>query len=219
MGTFAKPYVSWYLKKERQCVIKGFHLLIRPTVFHPRYFFSSTYLFEFVSTLNPENKQLLEIGCGSGLVSLLAYQKKAKVTGVDLNEEAINCTRINFQKNFGVASEDFNIYKSDVLDSVPVTQFDFIILNPPYFFDTVLTTVQLAWNCGKNGEFFVKLFSKLNGFTHSGTEIYMVLADNCEIERIKEIARSHQFLLNIVVQKKIKWETNFIFKITPIDVS
>ena len=107
-NTFLKPYLTWYLKKERTTTVGGFQLLIKPTVFHPKYFFSSIYLLDFVSGLELKDKQFLEIGCGSGLISLKAYQKKASVTAVDINEEAIHCTRINFQKNFGTSLSNFS---------------------------------------------------------------------------------------------------------------
>lgn len=216
MQTFAKPYVLWYLKKERIDTVRGFELLIRPTVFHPKFFFSSTYLFDFVSTLNLSNKRFLEIGCGSGLISLLAYQKKAIVTACDINTIAVDCTKLNFGKNFGKDITSVSVLKSDLFDSIPDSKFDTVVINPPYFFEDVKTNDQLAWNCGKNGEYFVKLFTGLQNFIHAENDVYMILADNCEIDKIKNIAKSHQFAFELIVHKKIKWETNFIFKINAI---
>jgi len=215
-NTVLKPYLLWYLKKERRTTFRGFELTIRPTVFHPKYFFSSGFLFDFVSTLKLANKEFLEIGSGSGLIGLLAYQKKAIVTICDINDSAIECIKENFARNFGAQLTQVTVVKSDLFDSLPTSKFDFVVINPPYFFDEVRTDDQLSWNCGKNGEYFVKLFSGLKNFIHAETEVYMVLADNCEIDRIKNIAKSNQFLFELIVQKKIKWETNFIFKIKAI---
>ena len=41
----------------------------------------------------------------------------------------------------------------------------------------------------------------------------MVLADNCEIERIKKIAKQNKICFKLVDEKKIKWEKNFIYKL------
>lgn len=215
-NTFLKPYLTWYLKKERVTKIRGFTLNIKPTIFHPKYFFSSNYLFDFVSGLNLRSKQFLEIGCGSGIISLLAYQKSAIVTCCDINEVAVDCTIENFRNNFSTDDLNFVCLKSDVFNSIPPNKFDAVVINPPYFFADITSTDQLAWNCGKNGEYFVKLFSELKNYVNSGTETYIILADNCEIDRIKYIAKSHQFLFELTEQKKIKWEINFIFKITAI---
>jgi release factor glutamine methyltransferase len=218
MQTFAKPYVTWYLKKERISVVKGFKLLVKPTVFHPRYFFSSIFLFDFVSNLKLADRQFLEIGSGSGLISLLAYQKRAIVTCCDINTVAVDCTIQNFKMNFGSDTSKFSVFKSDLFDHIPQSKYNVIVINPPYFFEEVKTDQQQAWNCGKNGEYFVKLFSRLNKCIYDDSEVYMVLADNCEIDRIEAIAKSQEFLFELIVQKKIKWETNFIFKIKPFSL-
>jgi release factor glutamine methyltransferase len=216
MQTFAKPYVLWYLKKERTDTVRGFKLVIKPTVFHPKFFFSSTYLFDFVNTLSLENKKFLEIGCGSGLISLLAYQKKAIITACDINSVAVDCTKLNFENNFGKEIADASILNSDLFNSIPNSKFDVVVINPPYFFDDIKSDDQLAWNCGKNGEYFVKLFKGLKNYIHIESEVFIILADNCEIDRIKSIALSQQFIFELIVHKKIKWETNFIFKIKAI---
>lgn len=210
---FLKPYLTWYLKKERITHLRGFKLTVKPTVFHPKYFFSTTYLVDFVSRLNLANKTFLEIGCGSGLISLEAYRHKAKVSCCDINEAAIISTTQNLEFNFKSTKPDFYIYKSDVLEAVPKMPFDYIVINPPYFFEDVTSDSQLAWNCGKNGEYFKKLFSQLHGFIHKESQVYMILADNCDIKRIKEIAVMKHFNLSLEEQKKIKWEVNYIFKI------
>ncbi|MBC7696507.1 MAG: methyltransferase [Burkholderiales bacterium] len=216
MQTFAKPYVLWYLKKERTDTVRDFKLIIKPTVFHPKFFFSSIFLFDFISTLNLAGKHFLEIGCGSGLISLLAHQKKAIVTACDINDAAVDCAKLNFEKNFAMEITNVSVLKSDLFDAIPDSKFDIIVINPPYFFEDVKTDDQLAWNCGKNGEYFIKLFSGLQHFIHAKSKVYMILADNCEIDKIKQIAKSNLLEFHLIVQKKIKWENNFIFKIDPI---
>ncbi len=208
-----KPFLKWYLKKERSTHLRGFELLIKPGVFHPKYFFSSLYLFDFVSQLNLVGRSFLEIGSGSGFISLLAHQKKAIVSCADLNPLAVDCTKANFQKNFGKLPETVHVYESDVFKTIPESSFDIIVINPPYFFSAVSTTDQLAWNCGANGEYFIRLFSDLKNYSSETSCIYMILADNCDIERISQIAKEQQFKLELIEQKKVKWEINYIFKI------
>lgn len=212
-NAFLKPFLLWYLKKERVTRINGFTMVVKPGVFHPKYFFSTRYLFEFVSKLELRGKRFLEIGSGSGIISLLAFQKQAVVSSCDLNEDAVDCTRQNFLQNFGIKSDNFNVYTSDLFDSLPDQLFDTIVINPPYFFKTVDHVGQLAWNCGVNGEYFSKLFFQLKAFIKNESDIYMVLADNCEIDRIVQIAKQYHFSLSLVEQKKIRWEVNYMFKI------
>jgi release factor glutamine methyltransferase len=57
------------------------------------------------------------------------------------------------------------IIKSDLFNQVPVEKFDFIVINPPYFNSDAKEEWQLAWYCGSDFSYFVKLFSQLVKFT------------------------------------------------------
>lgn len=209
-----KPYLQWYLRSKRVYTQDGLKLVIYPGVFHPKYFFSTQVLLEFIKKIPLANKRFCEPGSGSGIISMTAYKMGAEVFCFDKNEIAIKGLRENFRKNFSDRKEGgYHIYASDLFDQIPVQQFDYIVINPPYFFDDASSPSQLAWYCGKNGEYFEKLFSQLKSFTHSNSEIFMILGDNCEIERIQQIANKYQIIFSLVHTQKIKWENNSIFKL------
>ena len=48
---------------------------------------------------------------------------------------------------------------------------------------------------------------------HTETQVLMILAEVCDIERIKSIAAKNSLEMRVVDKRKIKWETSFIFKI------
>lgn len=209
---FVKPFLIRYLKKERRTQIDGFEVCIKPSVFHPKFFFSSLYLYDFVNRLPLQGKSFLEIGCGSGLISLLALRKQAQVLAVDINPVAVDCTRLNFVSNFG-ANHSASLLCGDLFDVVPEKTYDYVVINPPYFFEDVTNADQLAWNCGKNGEYFMKLFEALKKRRAQLGQIVMILADNCDLTRIENLAGNFELSLNLIEKKKIKWETNFIYSI------
>ena len=75
---------------------------------------------------------ILEVGCGSGIVSLSAAQANPKnlVLGVDINPSAVKCAAENARAN-GIGNATF--IKSDLFSELPAAQkFDFILFNPPY---------------------------------------------------------------------------------------
>lgn len=207
-----KPLLKQYLKYTVIVNHDGFKLKVSSGVFHPTLFFSTPYFYQFINQLSLNNLQFLEIGSGSGLLSLLAYRKGAVVTSVDKDVKAVNNTLLNYTLNFKDAV-NFKCIKSDLFDELTPQKFDVIIINPPYFFKEVIHTTQLAWYCGEDGEYFKKLFKQLCDYVHSQTQVYMILADNCDIERITSLAKQNFILFTLIEQKKIKWEQNFIFKL------
>jgi release factor glutamine methyltransferase len=92
--------------------------------------------------------------------------------------------------------------------------FDYIVLNPPYFFKSADDMSMYAWNCGKNGEFFKHFFCSLKKYLDPKGLCYMVLADNCDINRIENLAIDFNLSFKLIHEKKIAWEKNFIFEIT-----
>lgn len=78
-------------------------------------------------------KFILEIGTGTGIISLMLAQKNqdAKITAIDIDENAAILSGLNFKNSiyahriFAIKA-DFNQFKSE-------HKFDLIICNPPYF--------------------------------------------------------------------------------------
>jgi release factor glutamine methyltransferase len=206
-----KPFLQFYLKKDRKFVYGDLKLTIKKSVFHPGFFFSSLYFARFIETLPLAQKKVCDVGAGSGILSFTALRKKAFVTAIDINEDAVKGIRENLVRNF--PGSKMPVIHSDLFKSVPSQQFDYVFINPPYFFRPVNGNESRAWNCGPNGEFFRDLFNSLPAFTSVTSSVYMCLAENCDIARITEIAQVAGFRLTQAHSEKIRWEINFIFRL------
>ncbi len=67
----------------------GFRLIVRPTVFHPRYFLSGESFAEFITRLDLSGKRVADVGTGSGILALAAARAGAEnVIAVDINPNA-----------------------------------------------------------------------------------------------------------------------------------
>src|SRR5256714_15600669 len=78
----------------------GFRLLVRPTVFHPKFFISSERFAEFIDTLDLTGKHVAEIGTGSGILALAAARAGAKlVVATDINPNASLSANENARAN------------------------------------------------------------------------------------------------------------------------
>ena len=207
-----KPILKLYLKTDSNITFDGFKLRVFKDVFHPKLFFSTKYFYSFLKEQNFDQRNFLEIGCGSGILSLLAKRKGALVTAVDIDPKAVENTQLNFKTNF-VTSRNTTIVQSDIFKNVPVQTFDVIAINPPYYFKKVETASQYAWYCGENGEYFEELFLNLPRYIKKTSSAFMILEENCEIDRMKSIALKNNISFELVHEKTIKWEKNYIYKL------
>jgi release factor glutamine methyltransferase len=98
-----------------------------PTVYEPAE--DSFLLATYASSLQGK---VLEIGCGSGIVSLSAARANPanSVLGLDINPAAVECSRRNAEAN-DIKNARFAI--SDMFAAIPGGEkFDSILFNPPY---------------------------------------------------------------------------------------
>ena len=86
---FLVPLTRWYLRKERQYSYLGVTVKVFSGVFHPGLFYSTTFLINFLLAQKIRNKSLLELGCGTGLLSIISAKNGAVVTASDLSHQAI----------------------------------------------------------------------------------------------------------------------------------
>lgn len=79
-----------------------------------------------------ENPKVLEIGVGSGIISVMLAILVPNITivAVDINDDALALAALNAKK-FGV-EEKITFIKSDLFENVPDEKFDMCISNPPY---------------------------------------------------------------------------------------
>jgi len=91
-------------------------------------------------------ERILEIGCGSGVVSIHCAKNGCKVTAVDINPSAVECTEESAQLN----DVDIDVRESDLFQNVP-ERFDTIVFNLPYL--PVIDEGELAkaWSGGEDG--------------------------------------------------------------------
>ena len=188
---------------------KDIQLAIAPEVFHPGFFFSTKLLLQYISKLSLHKKNFLELGCGSGLISIAVAKKGAKVTATDINEVAVDFLKKNSRQN----KVELQIIQSNLFQDIPKQQFDIIAINPPYYKKLPVTIKDHAWFCGENGEYFSTLFDSLDNYIHADTEVLMVLFESCDMEMINGFAAKNGFVLTCVYSKKNILEKNFIFKI------
>ena len=206
---FLQKASAIYLKKRRKYRFKDIAVWVEPTVFPPFITISTKILLEFVETLELKDKSFLELGCGCGIISILAAKKEAIVTSTDINPIALSALTENAKEN----QVHIEIIESDLFQKLQNKTFDFIIINPPYYPKNPRSIAENAWFCGENFEYFESLFSQLPKYLTMENSTYMILSVDCELEKIKAIALQNKITLHLVQEIKVVGETNFIFKL------
>lgn len=196
-----------YFSKTRNYSYKGITVKVVPSVFPPHHTISTKILLDYISNLDLKNKTLLELGCGSGIISLFAASKGAIVTASDINKKALKALDIAAEANSLLVKTKY----SDLFDGLDVTPFDSIIINPPYYPKAPKSIKEKAWFCGADFEYFKKAFQQVS--KRNDTNILMILSQDCNIEKINNIATTYNLKLTCVFEKKVLAEKNYIFKI------
>lgn len=80
-----------------------------------------------------DKKRILEVGTGSGLISLMLAQRNpdCQITAIDINEKAVLLAKENFENSpfsdrLSVMQRDFKNFNDD-------EAYDLVVSNPPYF--------------------------------------------------------------------------------------
>lgn len=204
------PLTKYYLSKERNVALGSIFLKVPAGVFHPTLFFSTKFLLDYANTQSVSFKKILELGAGSGLLSIAMAKKSAIVTASDINPVACMTTSENAKKNKVL----IEVIESDLFDNFNKRAFDLILINPPYYPVNPKTEFEKAWFCGNNYDYFQKLFIQLANFIAKDGLAVMVLSDDCNISLISELATNNGYIWQEIRRKKFMFEWNYIYKIT-----
>jgi len=210
---FLVPLTRWYLRKKRKHTHKGIEVTVFPGVFHPGFFSSTHFLIRHLEQQDISRKQLLELGSGTGLISLWASLQGAVVVASDLSGKAIANTTFN-AKHLGLSIQ---VVQSDLFDKIGKRAFDWIVINPPYYARPVNREDELAWHCGENLEYFTRLFSTLDGYIDENSQVLMILTqEGCDIATIFDIAEKNGFYFELLKERIALLDgKDYLFRIRP----
>ena len=115
-------------------------------------------LLGFLNNQDIDKKKFLELGCGSGIISVMAAKKGSIVTASDINTKAIENVILNAKKN----QVKISAIHSDLFNQLPKKAWDWIIINPPYYPANPVNEAEHAWYCGQEHQYFEAVFQNLH---------------------------------------------------------
>ena len=124
-----------------------------------------------------KDQDFLEVGCGTGVISIAVAKRARHGTGLDINERAVENSKKN-AKTQGVTNVNF--FTSNVFENIEGT-FDVIICNPPYTKHQVRDDIdRMFWD--PEDEMKRKFFRDVGKYLKSGGRIYFGWADFADID-------------------------------------
>lgn len=104
--------------------------IVHPNVFSPKYFNDTEFFAENVPV--QKNEEMLEIGPGTGIISITAIDKGAKrVLAIDINPDAVKNTQENIERH-GL-QDKMEVRQGNVYSALtPEEKFDTIFWNTPF---------------------------------------------------------------------------------------
>ncbi len=117
---------------------------------------------------------LLDVGTGCGIQAIVA--RKARATGIDVNEKAVENAKVNAKQNKSSAV----FFDSDLFEQVE-GKFDFIVFNPPYLptskEEKLAGPENLAYDGGENGrELIDRFIDEFPPYLKDGGELLILLS-------------------------------------------
>ena len=200
--------------KTRWTHASGFRLVVRPTVFHPRFFITSKFFAKFIGRLDLTGKRVADVGTGTGILALAAARAgAANVVAIDINPNAVEAAAENARAN---GLEDrVTALRSDLLSEVaPGPAFDVILSNPPFFPDEPRDIADRAWNAGPDYRDIAAFFDQARERLTPNGSIYLLLSSHCDLDKIGALIKDAGFGARLVDQRSILFESFEIYELS-----
>ncbi len=149
----------------------------------------------------------LEIGCGSGLISVYLAKSGCSVMACDVNPQALRCT----EKNAEINHCSVKTVESDLFQNIS-GRFDTIVFNPPYLPTDDDVSGAEQWNGGKEGfEITEKFLAQCVEHVNDGGKILIILSSLTDIKSL--IRKREEFVFSKLGEKRFFFESICCYEI------
>lgn len=204
------------LKRNRSTVtrVAGLDLTVLPTVFHPKIFLTSGFFAKFLQSLDLSGKTVVEVGTGSGILSLSAARAGAvSVLALDVNQAAVDAANMNAAKNNLL---QVKAIQSDLFSAIPPgNRFDVIISSPPSFSGEPRDEADRAWHAGPGYRDILALFEQAAERIRPDGRMYVLLSSDTNLTLMDSLIRAAGFTSKQIAQRSIWVEAFYLYELSP----
>lgn len=181
---------------------RGFDIKVPAEVYEPRE--DTDLLADAAERIS--GKDVLEVGCGSGIISLILAKNGNNVTAVDIDPKAVDATIENAMNN----RLKLNAVQSDLFQHVR-GQFDYILFNFPYLPERI-TEENRSWAAGEDIEVVRRFAHAAKNHLKPNGRLIFVISSLTNLENVIKIFSFHGHTCKILAEKKIPWETLYLIE-------
>lgn len=186
--------------------VLGEKFVVLPSVFSPVGTYSTELVARNLSA--KEGEEVLDVGCGSGVLAVLAAKRGAVVVAVDASEEAVLCTQVNAALH-GV-SQRVEAIVGDLYEPVAGRRFDLIISNPPYLPLEPRDELDKLWCCGNDLGLLRRLIAGIPEHLKSGGRALFTFSSLTGLDGVHQIVSEHNLEWSVVDELRTPLDTIFL---------
>ncbi|MGM0405798.1 MAG: HemK2/MTQ2 family protein methyltransferase [Thermoplasmatota archaeon] len=159
------------------------------------------------------DERVLEIGCGSGFISLHCASKGCETTSVDISKKAVENTLSNAVRN----DLKIDVKVSDMFSELS-GKWDVIIFNPPYLPKERDIEHDLRWDGGERGdETLLNFLPEADDHLEKEGVVYFIYSDRAPTDDIEKIIEkkyslvqknSQTFTFETIYAVRLRLESN-----------
>ncbi|KAJ2968429.1 hypothetical protein NQ176_g9185 [Zarea fungicola] len=174
--------------------IGNFGVYLHPSVLSPKYFPETVWFGENLPSII-QGKSVLEVGLGSGLVSLHLAASGSVVAGVDINPKAVEISKMNFESNNQVGE----IVLSNLFENV-TKKYDFIFWNHPWAWDASMQAddEKLEMFLDEGYVALNRFIAEAKSYLNEGGSVLLGTVPYANLSAIEEISTAHGYTQEIV---------------------
>ena len=155
-----------------------------------------------------DGQSVLEIGTGSGIVAMYASKLTDNITVTDINFDACELARKNFEEN---NIENIEILFGNLFEPVKNRKFDVILFNTPYLpteDDEILdNTLNYAFDGGLNGRKIIDLFlNEVKNYLNDGGTVQLIQSSLSDNEKTLNMLDNLGFIAEIAEKEHFFFE-------------
>jgi HemK-related putative methylase len=184
-------------------------LIVLPGVFNPVLFRSGAFMARTLAeaALSPGSK-VLDLGSGSGVGAVFAARQGAQVTAVDINPEAVRCSRLNALLND--LADQVTVVEGDLFTPLAGHRFDLILFNPPFYRGQPADDRDRAW---RGQDVFERFASDLDSFLAPDGRAWLILSTDGDGDRLLTMLGQAGFEIGTCARKNLINEVLTVYEV------